>query len=515
MPVRVAAINSAEIQYGPKLSIDNEKNSWDLSRLIYLYLKISYFNALVEPMKVETIFNQIKLSSQHKLTVSTLNKLNTYIDVDQMLLSQISKKGDYFEMESRIFYTYSKNLTDSLISKHKNIWKLIALHLEERFKNIKPPQIFEEHNKPIIFGLDSSGGSYYEIKNIAEALKHIEASSYTICALDGYGKLSFLPPDKNWLTASKYLKDLTVKGGSNYIENFNEITKCLSKFVKYEKTKPLTIILTSGVPKSYDEKNYIKNFFRDYAKLSDLLILGTGKLNETDKDFWQSAADEFTRHGYSAYQDIIYSQKIGLKTGETWYIYKKGFKIFESKDSYLSKDDKAISVPVYKRNEYTPSNLLTVYEFLSKNQVINHSSININIPNQIFEIMKPLSYNNENNIIENVRLLIEVEKIPIWINMPKSQVYKDYTNLLINENEYYYFIINLEKGKKGMPVVNSKNIGFIFNEKNNLPDSLIINMKDFLKNPDSYLNNSIDGSSIYILLGKLKKVRLKEYDVFE
>ncbi|MDH5719891.1 MAG: hypothetical protein OEZ13_04625 [Spirochaetia bacterium] len=520
LPVRTLTIEKDDTKFGPALTDDRELNSKEISRIMHLYLKMSGFNAIINQRSIEHIFNKLNFSSNKKITNSELKKLSRHIDADRFLLANIKKKKGAFQIESMVYYAHSDRLTDPIITEHNNLWQLIGAHLQKRFPNIRFPEFEDISSKrPVIFALDASGGNYYEIRNLIKLIPKIEGSTYTVCAIDGYKNFSFLSPKYNISEAYQFLNKLQVKGGADYLEDFEKVLNCALKYNTYaggKENKPVTIFLVGGVSQNESDRRNINGLLRRLSKISDILILGSGKSSLETIEFWKSASENISRNTLSIYQDITYTHEVGLSSGEAWHVHKKAFEIYETRNIEISDNDKGIQIPSHRQSEFTPHNLLKIYKDLSKNAVVSSSELSLNIDRLILtSLNSKMNYKREEKSQKNARLLIEINNIPFWIYMPYENVYSNSGEIKLNKDEYYYFLVNLKKSEKGMPLANFKNFGSIYIDAFDIPKTLILDIAEYLKNSKRYLNQSLSGSSIYILRGKLKLMRYSEKDIFD
>jgi len=518
LPARILGVHSSQVKTGPHLFPKKSINSWEVAKFFSLYLKITGKKDIIPPSYVKGAYTKARLKPNKKITKNNLNQLGILLDTDQLMSIFIVKTKQGFRLESKIYYTASQTITDRLITKHTNFWQLISKHLQLRFPyNKLPISLQSRSTRPILFLFVASGSNYNEIKKLKQLIEKIDTLYSAACAINGRQNLSSSNIGRHPQIIKKFFNKLSTRGGSLYLKGFEKAIQCIQKKNPYQgnlNDKPYVISIVSSMPETDNERLLIKSKFRDLASKSDILILGSGNLSNEARNFWQNLSRELRSVSKSEYKDIIYQQKVGLSSGEEWYLYKRGFSLIESQSKILSKNQTGIELAIHLRKKFTSRRIKYIYKQISKNKVISSSRVKILLKDLILDFLGGGIYQN-NKKEKILRVLIKVNQKPFWINIPKSSAYTRNGQLKLIRNKKYYFLLQLLSAKKGMPFSNSKNFALFFKTRRNIPRGMILNINKYLMNPQRYLNKSIAGTSLYFILGRVEIIRFSQNDIFE
>ncbi len=520
LPFYSENIHPADVKKGPQIFKDAEKNDWEFAHLIYTILKINKIDSLVKPEYIKKAYSALRLSSRRKLQLIDLKNIASEVNSEKILVSYIYKKKKGFSWRSSVYYKSSNILEDTIVTAdHEHLWELLDIHLKTRFSGHDFHEFSNSDQKNLVFFMLNASGDHYdelqELKKILYSSTSLKNSG--ICAIAENGKLFYKEPSSS---LNYFFREMISEGSSNFIKEIDRAAHCTLKMdrsyrvanpLKKRKTKKL-IILVGDVPSSAKEIVMVKSYLRKLALEYKIMIMGSSSLKPYDIIFWEDTASEISSGENIIYKNIPYGVKIGLSTGEEYYIIKDGKKIIQtSHPDHLNSSKIQFKVPSELWHLFHDQNIVSVYEKVSGNRVISKSKINILMSKIILNFIgekdqqRKFAHQSE----KKVKLLIEMEKIPFWINLPLESISKSKEGSQIKKGEIYYFLLNMLPPQKGIVFHNSPKFGFILDDWNQVPEFLFLQPKHYLKYIHSYLGNSIGKNSLYIFRGRVKSIKYR------
>ena len=520
LPFYSENIHPADVKKGPQIFKDTEKNDWEFAHLIYTMLKINKIDSLVKPEYIKKAYSALRLSSRRKLQLMDLKNIASEINSERILVSYIYKGKKGFSWRSSIYYKSSNILEDTIVTTdQKHLWELLGMHLKTRFSGHDFYEFSTSNQKNLVFFILNASGDHYdelqELKKILYSSSLLKNSG--ICAIAKNGKLFYKEPSSS---LNSFFQEMVSEGNSNFIKEIDRAAHCTLKMdhsqkvfnpLKKRRIKKL-IILVGDVPSSAKEVVMVKNYLRQLALRYKILIMGSSSLKSYDINFWEDTASEISSGKNIIYKNIPYRVKIGLSTGEEYYIVKEGKKIIQtSHPNHLNGSKIQFKVPSELWYLFHDQNIVSVYEKVSGNRVISKSKTNILMSEIILNFIGGKDQQRKfiHQSEKKVKLLIEMEKIPFWINLPLKSISKSKEGSQIKKGEIYYFLLNMQPPQKGIVFRNSPEFGFILDHWSQVPEFLFLQTKHYLKYIQSYLGNSIGKNSLYIFRGRVKSIKYR------
>ena len=201
--------------------------------------------------------------------------------------------------------------------------------------------------------------------------------------------------------------------------------------------------------------------------------------------------------------------KVGLSEGYEMYLFQNGNSLYQNSSPQLS-DAQKLNLNKEQSDKLSPTNMQEIFAHKTGYKIISKSK-----PQPVFRINfdKLFMQNKTQAANSQVRLLLDMQGQAFWISVPKSLMYDDFGKLQIHEGSFYNFLLNLKRGYQGIPVQNDPKFGYIIKPEES-SSILKLNIKAYLSNPKKYLNRSLGGSSVYIIHGKVRKIRYKSGPIY-
>lgn len=485
------AILPARVSGELPFSIDG----FEIAKISALYLDYGGIKNLVAISQVEKAYAHFNLTTQSIVTKKQARELAQFLDAERLFLLSLVKKQDGYFYESKIFYPESEIVTDTIKENDPNFFFGLGKLWQKRFINLEKPFSLVLGNPPLLLIIEGSGGNYREIQELAKLIPLWGAPLSAVCAFSKDGKITQSPWNSSQEKTASFLRQIPTSG--NQAGNFlSKGIHCAQEMLLKEKIKAADIwLLVSSAPESETEKIRTKGLLRQLKPKNHLVIYGSGSLSFSERDFYVSLAQELSSQSKSQYQDILYQKKVGLATGESYYIFKKGFSIIESKDQD-PKEGVEVALPAHERMFFHPERLVEQYRKMSKHQILSEERLEL-----VFLLPK-----KENKDIPELkdyfRFLIQFPEGSFWFSFPAQSVKK-----WPKENETITFATILIPPEYGLPIENHPTYVKIFENYRDVPKLLLLDIKEYLKSPNKFLGQSIGGSSLYILTGKVLEIR--------
>ena len=522
LPVISEGLYSKHIQYGPRLFLDKEKNHWEISQLIQNMLSIGGMKPVIRQDIIKRSYLKLRLNSKMSLNLVKLKDIARETDAAKLLISNLRYTGSQYILTSRVYYSSSHNLTDTIQTKATDVWQTIDKHLKERFHQYDLTKLFSiKEKQTVLFLLDASGSNFQEIKSLKKFISYYENMDIGICSVHGNGKLSFLKTRATKKNVMRFLSKLSPQGGGRFLKNTHAWLTCLEQKIfprqvqKNQKIK--IIIMASGIPKNEHDRRRTRLLLRRFSRVADILTIGSSNLNPTDRVFWADTMAEISDNNRNAYKDLLYRQTIGLANGNEVYVFKEGAQLIQSRfrNGYEQPDFTA-EIPHEYWADLGPKNIAFLYEKLFRNQVISAGKPEILLEEIISAYLSTLKTRKKSKrygVLKKkpIKILLKMEEGSFWISVPRRAIYDQWGNIQVKQGENYYFLLNMKPPAQGIPFKNDSDFGFIYHNASDVPKVLLLKLSAYLKNPKDYLDHSVGGSSLYIFFGQLARLHLKTH----
>ncbi|MES0488794.1 MAG: hypothetical protein ABUK01_02310 [Leptospirales bacterium] len=507
LPVKIKQINSSHLQTGNRAEpIDNRLTPWELARTVYLYLKAGKVNNIIAPQKVEKVFRELGIHPNHGLSLGQLKTVAQKLDVDNLLITEITGSDKSFFITGTIYYSHSGLLTDEIQEKGYNAWELLGRYARIRFQSsffVKFAASSRGFDIPLTIAIDARGRSFAELGPLSKALRLYPAGKSSVISVNGYNHVETSGVSHDKLKIIDYVQNIPCKGNDKDDNLYYTLLKNIVPDEKSEK-KSVILLVVSGAPRSDNSRQRVRGKLRILAQEHHVHIIGSPRMSPSERVFWKNAAAEKSSRMGISYANIIYRQKVGLSSGHQFFLFLNGDDLYQNSiDDF--KTAKKLNISKNGTISVTPENATELYETFSGLKVITkyrptalaHYSLE-----PIFSNATPTSEEN------SVRVLLDIDGKPFWITLPRSQIFDRSGKLILEKEKTYYFMLYLLPGQKGMPFLTDSGFGMVL-QYNDTSKYLTIDINDYLKNPQRYLNHSIGGSSLFIIRAKVRIIRIR------
>ena len=509
LPVKFNGSPGAQMAGGMSFDPEKSENGWEVAQLIRLYLKSNYVNTVLPMSSVMKVFKNNHIGLNADITTAELKTISDNIDADKLLLTEIFFTNKSVKVQTRIYFSQSGIISDSTTLVGENLYEVLGRALQQRFQFVGNNFLKQENNYYFIWGIDASGKNYEEIKSLPNLIRELAISRSAAVSVDGYGKAVYLQSTSEKSTLYDYINHIKPQSTDTTDRLYPELLENVYTFILKNRNedKPVAVILVSSAPRSMSSRQKTSGFVRKIGQKTGLLILGNGRLTPEERNFW---AIQGAGNSHIQYKDVVYKQKTGLADGNSLYLIKSGSKLLESNIGEIDNAHE-IFLTVDQSKDFTQENIYKTFESATQRQVVSNYKpeidYNISMFGNLIESSTPDSKETR------LRILLLIENKPFWIEVPYRSVLDETGNMLISADNSYFFYLNLTGGGYGMPFKNSPYFADIL-PQSEVSKVILLNIEKYLKNPSNYLNKSIAKTSLYILYGKVKEIKIEKKYVY-
>lgn len=475
----------------------------EIARLIQLYMILGGMNNVIPAATIEKAVRTNNIPLMREKTPSQLSTLAVQVDADRILLPEIHKTSEGYQIESNVFFLESGKSTDPIVTRHKNLWKGLGVHLRERFPQLNLPfQNTIAESRPVIFILDASGNLHSELSTFSRMLSSWNLPYAAVCAESGSGTLSHMSMQERKISVSDFISRLSASGGTSEGISLVQAMQCAQQenpFSGNPLDKPDVFFLAGNPVKSRDNQVF-RSSLRQLAIRSHSVNFILPAADVKTLQYWENTAAEISSLTKVSQVYIRYLFRAGLANGTLWQGELLGNRLKTVSGASLN-SEKVITYS--QQNQLLSNNGSSVIEEFTGSKVVDSPEYSIDYT-QINNLRRK---NSGNTSVKTVKLLLEIENINVWIELPQSAVIDSRGNYRVKAGEKYYFVLNMLPPKMGMPFVNDPSGGVILSDSKWISRLVLIDTADYFKNPQKYLNGSIDGLSLYAFYGTLKLIR--------
>jgi len=507
LPVKIKQINSSNLQTGNQGEpIDNRLTPWELARTVFLYLKAGKVNNIIPPEKVEQVFRDLNIHPNHGLSLGQLRTVANRLDVDNLLITEIYGSDKSFYVTGKVYYSHSGLLTDEIQEKGYNAWELLGRYARIRFQSsffLKFAASSRGQDIPLTIAIDARGRTFAELEPLSKALRLYPTGKSSVVWVNGYNQVKNSGVSHDKIKISEYVQNIPCKGNDKDDNLYYTLLKNIVPDEKSEK-RSVIVLVVSGSPRSDTARQRVRGKLRMIAQEYHVHIIGSPRMSPSDRIFWKNAAAEKSSRMGITYANIIYRQKVGLSSGHEFYLFLNGDDLYQNSiDDY--KTAKKLNLAKDGTVSVTPENATELYESFSGLKVVTKyrpRALAAYSLEPIFADVAPVSEEN------SARVLLDIDGKPFWVTLPRSQIFDKSGKIVLEKEKTYYFMLSMLPAQKGMPFLTDPGFGMVLQYKET-SRYLTIDINNYLKNPQKYLNRSIGGSSLYIIRAKVRIIRIR------
>lgn len=495
-----------------------------LYQSVYELATFPYPFSMVEQKQIDALAKIAAANGQYSR--EQLQTIGNGTDSEALLVSEFSYKQQekMFLLQTSLFYSASNLQTDYLQVSCRRATDCFFAALKKRFFTLvlQKNQQADSGGDSWIFLLDAAAVNQKEIVSLANVVEKLPMGQASFCAASADGKISFAGFQNDKASFARNLRSLKTSGQQSAYE-FGSLLACGERQINLvtsssdsRRQKPHVVFLSGSLPL---DSVQTRGLLRRIAARSKLQIFGSSGLTSQGLEFWKNLGQELSYAYAAVYTDIIYKQRVGLADGQEVYIFKKGNLLGESFVSQLSNEDFTTAVPAHQADEFSASHLSDFYRQMSQNHVVAQGAVEIVFP--VLTEADAAQNFSASGSKKSIRVLISIESSEspqtsesqnaakplttssqaFWLYLPNSPQAQ-----ALQKGQSYYFLVSLLPPKDGIPLRNAPQTAWVFDDKSKISSLLLLPITDYLKSPSSFLNQSLDKSSWYYILGRVKAV---------
>jgi hypothetical protein len=492
----------------PRLELGGQESTiaaGDLARAMALYLKVSRVGEIVQVTEAEGCLKQANTSMAQKIAPETLRAVAKHCMAERMLLSRIRRKDGEFEISSKVYFREGDQLTDTLVTTGSDLNTTLGQNLTERFA--KSPATPKESSADLIVAGDTYGGAYFDWPQLKNLFLSLDSVKSSFCFVDGKGKIQTLKPQGDKSVQKEFLDKLRFEGFGTYSEA-DSLLDCTVKAAaraRQEGRNAVTVFVPSDFPRDSRTQINLRAQIRRLARAGKVMIAPSSTATQEVQAFWQRLARELGEN--SSYLPSAQRAKVGLATGQEWFIFRRGGRIYELRDGEASRFEGGVVIPEKYSAQTAATDLVKIYEALSKNKVVtpgNAEYYGAPLKNALAQGFKTAPAGTT-----DWRILIDQNGQNYYLSLTARDAQK------LKVDDFARIYVELKSPSTTETIRNRATPAIVIESATDSSPALELNAGDFIRNPGKYLRKGIGGRSFYILSGKVVRIIPPEADALD
>lgn len=477
----------------------------DLARAMVLYLRVSRVSQVVSVAEAEGCLKQENLSLQQKVAPELIARVAKNCEAERVLLTRIRRRSGEFEVTSKVYYRESDTLTDTLVRSGDDLNRILGEQLSERFS--ARPATPKESSRDLIVAGDTFGAAYFDWQQLKPFFLSLDSVKSAYCLTDARGKLQTYRLRADKQREKEFIDRLRFEGGGYSLENPQALTDCLRKAqaeTLREGRRAIVVLLVSAQPQDAEARLQLKAALRQIAAKDKVLIVPTGSATEPTARFWAQIARELGDD--AQYLPTAQRARAGLSSGQEWYIFRRGGRLFESRYAEPQKLTGGVLIPEKYADMNAPQDLLKLYAQLSGNKVVapgEAAAWNGALVNTLAKSFQTTGAGG------SWRVMLEQNGQSYYLSLAAPEARK------LKVGEYARIYTELLPGSDREILRNRPSPVMIIDKAHDSAAALEVAVGDFLRNPAKYLRRGIGGRSFYVMTGKVLRILPPERDVLD
>lgn len=466
--------------------------SSELAALSTAYLKFLRTPGLLDSSNVANAAVMAGFSPMQRSSTPKLTAIARGVEADRLLLIEVRTTNRGFQVSSQVYYLSSNLITDPITSQGSSLLVVLGNHLEERFPVISKKAAELKKQNPgsaTLLVLDGNADALdwqYLRKKFRPALNSING----VCAGDTrITKITFTP-NLSRVTSAMSSMQFPRQGATT---DYSALWECARSQLNSQPNA--TILAVMGDKPNGQTALSVKSLLRQISRRHPGKLLLSGTQPESVRQFWQTIGNE---NSQLQVENIRYALKTGHADGSVWYVFRTGNTLIETRNDYIESSDNRIEIPLNLIAEYSIPRTSDLYRRLAKVQLIDEYPVSSHIHDQL-----QISSAGQNAESPAYRALLHTSAGPFWFDLPRS-----FNPSKVQTDVPVWLAVSLTSGNSGNPLMNQANLAEMYFSNREVPKSLLLPVREYLLNPNNYLGKSIGGTSLYIIEGTLKSVRV-------
>lgn len=477
----------------------------EIARAMALYLKLSRLSQVVPVAEAEACLKTAGASMAQKLSPEILPVIAQNCRAERMLLTRMRGQKETIEVTTKVFYRESGQLTDTMVSTGNEVLPALGRHLSERFA--KAPATIKESSTDLVVAGDTYGGSYYDWQYARDLLLGLDFFKSAFCLMDHRGKLQRAAPRTDRGEQKQFLEKLRFEGSGSFGES-ESMTQCVHNAALAghgEGRKVLQLYLVSDFPRDAKSQIVLRSQFRRLARHGKILIAPAGTSSEASLRFWSNIARELSEN--ASFLPSAQHVRVGLATGQEWHIFRRGGRIYESREAEPNRLDKGIAIPEKYAENTAPQDLISLYQTLSGNKVISSGAPDLYAANLKAALLAAFKSTEAANTAW--RVLLDQNGQTFYVSLMPAEA------RLLQEGGFARVFTELRSPTDKDLLRNAPAPSLVIDNAGDSATIIELKVSDYLRSPEKYLRRSLAGRSFYILSGRVVRISPPEADALD
>lgn len=480
-------------------------NGPDLARQMALYLRISRVGEIVSVTEAEGCLKQANLSMSGKIRPEELRVVAQACHAERMLLTRIRRKSGEFEVTTKVYFRESDRLTDTLVTSGSTLHPLLGSHLSERFG--KTPATPKESSADLIIAGDTYGGVYFDWTALKSFFLGLDWVKSAYCLIDSRGKLQSAKLKSDRANLKEFVERLRFEGSGFYGEG-EALVHCAESAAheaRREGRRPIVVFLASESPRENRQQINLRAALRRLARQAKVIIAPASTTHETAQKFWSGIARELAEN--SVYLPLAQKARVGLASGQEWYIFRRNGRLYESRDAEPKEFKSGVRIPDKDAELVNPSDLIPLYEKLSKNKVVSPGKPTVDAAQLTQNLVNAFRSNDSEGAAWRVLLNQGGQNYYLSLGARDAQTLKPDT--------FARIYTELKNPTDSEIIRNRPSPTLVIGEAKDSAPGLELNVAEYIREPRKFLRKSMGGRSFYIFTGKVVQIIPPDTDAMD
>ncbi len=477
----------------------------NLARGIALYLRASRVSEIASVTEAEGCLKEANLRMEQKISPEALHQVAKQCRAERMLLTRVRRRQGNFEITSKVYYSESGAITDSLTTDAPEMLPAIGMNLNERFG--KAPHLQKTSGSDLVVAGDLYGSGYFDWQMLASQLPQLDPLKTTYCLADARGEVQQAAFTGNAGAQRSFLQKLRHEGFGDFALS-TAMTDCIDRALRAARSegrRSQLVFIASAHPTSERAQISARAMVRKLARSARVIIAPTSTSSAATQKFWLLLAREM---GENAVSKLISQRvKVGLSGGQEWHIFRSGGRLYELRTATPARLEGGIQIPEKYADMSGPGDLVKLYALLSGNKVVSST------PPDIYAdtLLQPLraAFQSSGNKEILWRVLLEQSGQRYYLSLTPN----DARNLKVGE--FTRIFAELKASHANDVLQNHATPLIIISRADESPASLEINISDYIRSPEKYLRTSFASRSFFVFTGKVLQVLPATGDALE
>lgn len=490
----------------PRIELqDQTAQPGDLARAMALYLRVSRVGEIVQVAEAEACLKRANVTMAQKIAPETLRTVAKNCMAERMLLTRVRMKSSDFEITTKVYFRESDQLTDTLVTNGSDLNTTLGQNLSERFG--KSPATPKETSPDLIVAGDTYGGSYFDWPQLKNLFLSLDSVKSSFCYADARGKIQQLKPQADKSRQKEFLEKLRFEGSGSY-SDANDLLDCAVKaaaVARQEGRSAIVVFTPSDYPRDSRTQINLRSQVRRLARSGKIIIATSSNAGAETQNFWTRLVRELGEN--SIYSPSAQRVKVGLASGQEWYIIRRGGRLFESREAEPQRFERGVVIPDKYAENTAASDLVKIYEALSKNKVVsagNPEYYGVPLRNSLAQVFKSAPAGSL-----DWRVLMNQNNQNYYVTLTARDAQKLQTDAFVR------LYVELKAPTQTEVLRNRATPALVLDSAADSSPNLEINVTDYMRSPEKYLRKGIGGRSFYILSGKVVRVIPPEADAMD